>query len=121
VRLFLDQMLSERLATALRDEGHDVVRTEEVGQQRATDPAVLQHAQQESRTLVTLDEHFGDWLVLPLRSHAGVIRLKVPRTTTERIADLLVPFLRAHRQEEFRNRLVILSAQRVRWIRTAER
>ena len=35
LRLYLDQMLRLDAAQALRDEGHDVVRASEVGQDRA--------------------------------------------------------------------------------------
>ena len=66
-RLYLDQMLRHEVAQALRDEGHDVLRATEVGQARADDDQILQKAISENRVLVTLDEHFGDWVILPLR------------------------------------------------------
>jgi hypothetical protein len=42
------------------------------------------------------DDHFGDWTVLPLSRHPGVIRLKVNPTTTANTLGLLLPFLRRH-------------------------
>ncbi len=36
----------------------------------------------ENRILLTLDEHFGDWVILPLKKHPGVIRIKVNPATT---------------------------------------
>jgi predicted nuclease of predicted toxin-antitoxin system len=77
LKIYLDQMLREDVAEALRDEGHDVIRASEVGQARADDQQILNTAISEGRILVTLDEHFGDWVILPLRRHPGVIRLKV--------------------------------------------
>ena len=65
-RLYLDQMLRHEVAQALRDEGHDVLRATEVGQARADDNQILQKAISENRVLITLDEHFGDWVILPL-------------------------------------------------------
>ena len=67
-RLYLDQMLRLEVAQALRDEGHNTVRASEVGQARADDFEILQTAISENRILVTLDEHFGDWVrvVLPV-------------------------------------------------------
>ena len=38
----------------------------------------------EGRTLITLDEHFGDWAVLPLNKHPGVIRVKIHPPLTEK-------------------------------------
>jgi hypothetical protein len=68
-----------------------------------------------------LDEHFGDWVVLPLSEHCGVIRVKAHPPPTENIAALLAPMLRNHSQSDFHNRLVIVSPNRVRWIRTSGR
>ncbi len=118
MRLYLDQMFREDLAEWLRSAGHDVVRATEVGQRRADDEQVLQTAISQGRTLVTLDEHFGDWAVLPLARHAGVIRLKIDPTTTANAIVLLGPLVLKHRQEEFADHLVIVSKRGVRWIRT---
>jgi len=118
-KLYLDQMLRIDVAEALRAEGHDVLRVFEVGKSRADDEQILQRAIAENRILVTLDEHFGDWVILPLRRHPGVIRLKVNPTTSRNVIDLLLPFLRLHVQEELKNYLVILSPKRSKWIQTA--
>jgi len=87
---------------------------------RADDSLVLQRALEDKRILVTLDGHFGDWVVLPLSRHFGVIRVKAHPPTVENVANLLLPLLSEHSQDDFRNRLVIVSSSRVRWIRTAE-
>ena len=117
--LYLDQMLRLDVGQALRGEGHDVIRTSEVGQARADDYEILQKAIAENRILVTLDEHFGDWVILPLSKHPGVIRLKVHPTTSKNTIKLLLPFLRLHSSEQFKNHLVILSPKRAKWVHTA--
>ena len=66
-----------------------------------------------------LDEHFGDWVVLPLSSHSGVIRVKVNPTTSEKVLDILPPFLKNYTSGQFKNYLVILSQKRVKWVYTA--
>lgn len=96
LELYLDQMLRLDVAQALRGEGHDVIRASEVGQARADDYEILQKAITENRILVTLDEHFGDWVILPLSQHPGVIRLKVSPTISNEAIKLLLPFLRVH-------------------------
>ena len=118
MRLYLDQMLRTELAELLRCSGHDVLRAAESGQARADDALILERAVREERTLITLDEHFGDWAVLPLSEHFGVIRVKAHPPSTENIGKILVPFLSQRLAAEFRNRLVILSSGRARWIRT---
>jgi predicted nuclease of predicted toxin-antitoxin system len=111
-------MLRAELAEFLRSVGHDVVRASEIGQARADDAQILERAVREERMLITLDEHFGDWVVLPLSEHSGVIRIKAHPPTMENVAKVLLPLLSNRPQTDFRNRLVIASANRVRWIRT---
>ena len=77
------------------------MRASEVGQSRADDNEILQKAISEYRILVTLDEHFGDWVILPLSKHPGVIRLKINPATSENAMELLIPFLCLHSPEQF--------------------
>jgi len=119
LKLYLDQMFRVDVAEALQDKGYDVVRASETGQARADDQQILSKAIAEDRILISLDEHFGDWVVLPLSRHPGVIRIKVHPTTSENVLRILTPFLQVHNQEQFKNNLVILSEKRVKWIRTA--
>lgn len=118
-KLYLDQMFSLYVAKALRDQGYDVVRSSDTGQARADDQQILQKVISENRILITLDEHFGDWVVLPLSKHPGVIRLKVNPTTSEKVIKLLLPFLQLHTPDQFKDHLVILSEKRAKWILTA--
>jgi len=118
-KLYLDQMFQLDVAHALRGEGYDVMRASEVGQARADDHQILQKAIAEKRILVTLDEHFGDWVILPLSKHPGVIRLKINPTTSENVIKLLLPFLCLYSSGQFKNHLVIVSPKRSKWVRTA--
>ena len=120
MRLYLDQMFRTELADLLRNDGHDVLRAVEIDQSRADDAEIMALVIAENRTLITLDEHFGDWAVLPLDRHSGVIRLKIHPPSTERLAELLLAFLRHHEQADFANHLIILGPQRERWIVTAK-
>jgi predicted nuclease of predicted toxin-antitoxin system len=117
-RVYLDQMFSSDVAQALREPGYDVVRAIETGQARADDEEILEKAISQDRVLVTLDEHFGDWVILPLNRHPGVIRLKVNPATTDNVLRLLLPFLNLHSPDQLRNHLVILSEKRAKWILT---
>jgi predicted nuclease of predicted toxin-antitoxin system len=69
-------MFRVELAERLQTLGHDVVRAGEIGLSRADDADLLAQALADNRVLPTLNGHFGDWAVLPLRAHPGVIRLK---------------------------------------------
>lgn len=119
-KIYLDQMFRIEVAQALRAGGHDVVRASEVGQERSDDWEILQKSIAENRILVTLDEHFGDWVILPLSKHTGVIRLKINPTTAQNAIGLLIPFIRVYPPRKLENHLVILSSKREKWIRTAD-
>jgi len=119
MRLFLDQMIDRSVAAVLRQRGHDVECTAEVGMARADDLEILQYCTKRGRVLVTLDEDFGDWTVAKLTEHPGVIRLKVNPTSTQRIQETLVPFLDRYAKRDFRNTLAIVRPAAIRWIQTA--
>src|SRR4030043_1105514 len=97
-KLYLDQMFSVEVAQALSKEGYNVVRAFDTGFAQADDYEILQKAISEKRILITLDEHFGDWVILPLSRHPGVVRIKVHPTTSENVLKILVPFLSLHSQ-----------------------
>ncbi len=118
-RLYLDQMIRLDVAEVLRDKGYDVIRASEVGQSRSDDYEILQKAIAENRILITLDEHFGDWVILPLSKHPGVIRVKVHPTISKSILKLLLPILHIHSSKRFKDHLVILSSKQTKWIHTA--
>ena len=69
LKLYLDQMFQVNVTEALRDQGYDVIRVSESGKARADDEQILQKAISENRILITLDKHFGNWVVLPLSRH----------------------------------------------------
>ena len=112
-------MFRVELAEQLRVLGHDVVRASEVGLSRADDADILAQAISAKRILVTLDGHFGDWAILPLRAHPGVIRVKVHPPSTENVIRVLGPLFAASEPGRFPNHLVIASPTSVRWIGTA--
>ncbi|MDM8544391.1 DUF5615 family PIN-like protein [Desulfococcaceae bacterium HSG9] len=119
MKLFIDQMIDRDIIVALRAAGYDVECTSEKGMARSDDLEILKYCTNNKRTLVTLDEHFGDWTVIKLTEHAGVIRLKVNPTSSSMIKDALFPFLEQNKDREFQNLLVIVKDSGIRWIRTA--
>ena len=119
MRLLLDQMLDEDVATALRADAYDVLRVSAFRMQEADDAEILRKTIGLDRILVTLDEHFGDWTILPLSHHPGVVRLKVSPTSTAVILEVLAPFLAKHVDTTFTDHLVIVKRHHVRWIKTS--
>ena len=94
------------------------LRQSKLGLDRADDRDILSQAISLKRILVTLDGHFGDWAILPLDAHCGVIRVKVNPTTSSNVFPVLISLLTGRTEREFANHLVIASSTRVRWILT---
>jgi predicted nuclease of predicted toxin-antitoxin system len=117
-RFLLDQMLDLDVAQILRNAGHDVIRVSDVGLATADDYAILRRAIDDDRVLLTLDEHFGDWAVLPLSQHPGVVRIKADPTTTSQVVSVLIPFLLGTSDRDYSNQLIIIRPTGSRWIRT---
>lgn len=118
LRLLLDQMLDEDSAKKLRSEGYNVARVSDIGLAAADDDEILARAIEEKRVLVTLDGHFGDWVILPITRHSGVIRIKAEPATTANILAVLLPFLDRSKNRDFTNHLVIVKRSGVRWVET---
>lgn len=117
-RFLLDQMLDADVAVALNQAGFSSVRVSALGMARATDKEILSKSIEQNQILITLDGHFGDWAVLPLKKHMGVIRIKANPATTSNILSVLLPFLSTHGSEDFKDMLVIVSERGVRRVRT---
>jgi predicted nuclease of predicted toxin-antitoxin system len=113
-RFLLDQMLGADVADALNQAGFDAVRVSELGLARSADNEILAAAIDQEQILITLDDHFGDWAVLPLKKHPGVIRVKANPATTRNILLVLLPFLKNHGTGSFKNTLTIVSERGVR-------
>ena len=119
LRFLLDQMLDEDVAQSLRSPGYDVIRVSELGLATADDADILEHSIRGDRLLLTLDEHFGDWTVLPLSHHPGVVRIKANPATTTNILAVLLPFLERSSDRNFQDQLIIVRTSGVRWVSTA--
>lgn len=117
-RFLLDQMLDADVAGALNQAGFSSVRVSALGMARSQDDEILAEAIKNNQILITLDEHFGDWAVLPLTNHPGVIRIKANPAKTGNILSVLLPFLQKHSGDDFTDLLVIVSERGIRRIHT---
>ncbi|MDQ2807486.1 MAG: DUF5615 family PIN-like protein [Chloroflexota bacterium] len=74
MKLLLDSCIDRRAQPELQAAGHDV---DWVGNWPADpgDAAILAHAHQQDRVLVTLDKDFGELAVVHGHVHKGIIRL----------------------------------------------
>ena len=70
----MDRCAGRRLAEWLRDGGHDVLNTRNLGSDPG-DTALLDRAASDNRVLITVDKDFGELRYLHGTPHAGLVRL----------------------------------------------
>ena len=70
MRFIVDRYAGRRLAEWLRDGGHDVLDTRNLGPDPG-DTALLERAASENRVLITVDKDFGELIHLHGTPHAG--------------------------------------------------
>ncbi|HEX2270944.1 MAG TPA: DUF5615 family PIN-like protein [Pyrinomonadaceae bacterium] len=74
MKFLIDRCAGRILADWLRNEGHDVVESRELGPDPG-DRFLLEWASKEARILVTIDTDFGELVFLENLPHAGLVRL----------------------------------------------
>ncbi len=100
MKFFADQDVYQVTIEFLRDSGHDVRCTAEVGLNRASDVILLQYARQEKRILITRDKDFGALVFLQVLDHGGVILLRITFDTLDDVHQELLRLLSAHQATE---------------------
>ena len=89
IRLLLDQGLPRRTVYDLRTDTWDVVHAGEIDMHDATDSAILDRADVEDRSVVTLDSDFAKILAARRASSPSVIHIRIDRLDRERMTRLL--------------------------------
>jgi predicted nuclease of predicted toxin-antitoxin system len=74
MKFLIDRCAGRLLAEWLRNEGHDVIESRELGPDPG-DRTLLEWAAREARILVTIDTDFGQLIFLDNLPHAGLVRL----------------------------------------------
>ncbi len=90
MKLLLDQGLPRSAAALLRAAGIDAVHTGEIGFATAEDAAILAHARDEARVVVTLDSDFHALLAHSNASSPSVIRIRIERLRAQACSALLL-------------------------------
>lgn len=117
MRFLLDESAEFRIASFLKNEGHDVKAIAHDYPHALADREVLKIAQTENRILITNDRDFGELIFRDRLPHAGVIYFRLPLASDidDKITRLK-QVLDTH--EDDLNQFVVISSGGVRVRRT---
>jgi predicted nuclease of predicted toxin-antitoxin system len=111
MRFLIDRCAGRLLADWLRQQGHDVVESRELGPDPG-DRVLLEWATKEARILVTIDTDFGELIYVENLSHAGLIRL--PDVPARKRQLILQDLLKRHETELQDAAIVTVRGGRIR-------
>jgi predicted nuclease of predicted toxin-antitoxin system len=117
LRFFADHCVSNQVINALRAAGHEVVRLKDCMPAESPDVAVIAKAQDLGTILVSLNGDFADIVAYPPRRFGGIVALQIRDhpEITHAVLDRLLLYLAAHpRQENYRGKLLLVEAHRLR-------
>jgi predicted nuclease of predicted toxin-antitoxin system len=114
MRLLLDQGVPRSTAALLRDVGHDVKHTSEIGLAEAEDSEILEKAAREGRIIVTLDADFHVLLALSGAKAPSVIRNRIEGLRGGQLSELLQTVLRQCQADLDNGAVVSVQPGRVR-------
>lgn len=94
MKLLVDENLSRRVASTLRDAGHDAVHVTTVGLANTDDEVILRSAADDGRIIVTADADFGALLALRRDRRPSVLMLRSSdRLTPDQQVELILATL----------------------------
>ena len=95
-KFLIDEDVNQKAVKAVptAQKGFDVLYPEAGGFKGAADPAVRNRAVQEGRVLVTCDRDFATLVVPVAQMRYGVLWIRPPRISQQRVAELLHRFCR---------------------------
>jgi predicted nuclease of predicted toxin-antitoxin system len=114
MRFLVDMPLSPGLAGWLRQQGHDAVHALEVGLSRASDAAILKHAQSEQRALVTADLDYPRLLALTQAEGPGLILFRGGNYSEQEAKDRLKRAFKTIPTAELPASIVVIEKGRIR-------
>lgn len=114
MKLKLDENIDARLATLLRDAGHDTMTVREQSLHGSDDTNLYRLCTAEDRILVTLDLDFSNVLRYPPENTPGLVVLRGPDDLFPTVRILIVTFIGALGKERPSGHLWIVEAGRVR-------
>jgi predicted nuclease of predicted toxin-antitoxin system len=114
MKFLLDMPVSASLLDVLQTFGHESVRAHQIGQDRATDRALLALARREERIIVTADLDFPQMLALSAAEGPGLILFRGGNYSDVEMAELLERVLVQVRAEDLERSVCVVDKRRIR-------
>ena len=111
MKFLVDRCAGRRLALWLREAGHDVIESRQLGPDPG-DRQLLEWAVAEERILVTIDTDFGELVFAMGAPHCGLVRL--PDVPADKRIELIAYVLEHYTQELETAAIVTVRSERVR-------
>lgn len=112
IRLLADENVEGRVIRLLRSEGYIVTAIQET-QSGVSDETVLETSVSSDTVLLTGDSDFGKLHFQKGHIHSGILFYRLPRTTTEEKAHIILKTLREY-GDTLVNSFTVITAKKVR-------
>lgn len=107
-RFLIDECLPKSMVSVFKKHHLNAEHIRILGLSGISDSKVINLAKKEKRILITRDMHFSNLLDYPIKSHYGVIVMRMPDDfIAERINNLLDSFLTEVEPNEIKNTLIV--------------
>jgi len=121
MKIKLDENLPLRLATLLRNLGHDVHTTLEEGLSGSSDPEIWERAQRESRFLITQDLDFSDSRQFAPGSHCGILLVRLRSPSRSALIERLSALFESENVREWHGCFVVATERKLRVVKAQGR
>ncbi|MBI2043772.1 DUF5615 family PIN-like protein [Candidatus Pacearchaeota archaeon] len=115
MKFFLDANIPNSSTGIFKELNYDVQHARDIGMANSLDSEIINYSTKNKRILVTKDLDFGNILNYPVKSHVGVIILRLPfYYNAKQINRVLLNFLMIVKEKEIKNSVTILEIGRYR-------
>ncbi|MBU2503901.1 MAG: DUF5615 family PIN-like protein [Nanoarchaeota archaeon] len=115
MEFFLDANVPYSSAKIIKNLGYKVRHAREIGMGKSPDEEIIDYASRNNMILITRDVGFGNLINYPLKSHKGVVLLRLPPYFISRqINKIILDFLKSVKEKEIKNSLIVLDINKYR-------
>jgi len=114
VRFLIDASLSAECASWFTAYGHDAVHASALGLLQAADEEILRRAVADQRIVVTTDLDFSELIAVHHLDAPGLLLIRLPEATFERLHARLTAVLRVITAEDMTQAITVVEEDRVR-------